>query len=296
MKNSLLLIGGSNVDFIAKSDKKIIKGASNIGSVSITDGGVMRNIAENLARLGNDIDFITAIGNDPLGNSLKENLLNLGIRVYTPDSDLATGSYVAILDGDNDLKESICDNKINDSITIQFLEEHKDLISNHKFIGIDTNLNQDIIDYLFKTYPNKKFIVDGISPVKVLKIKNYLNQIFLIKCNIKEARSLMGIDLVEKDLVSGLLARGIENVVVSHGSKDIYFGNNHRYKIDLVHVEEVKNIENTTGCGDALTSGVIDYYLSGKKLKEAVAFGYQLSKITLMAKGATSEEISKFAN
>ena len=296
MKNSLLLIGGSNVDFIAKSDKKIIKSASNIGSVSITDGGVMRNIAENLARLGNDIDFITAIGNDPLGNSLKENLLNLGIRVYTPDSDLATGSYVAILDGDNDLKESICDNKINDSITIQFLEEHKDLISNHKFIGIDTNLNQDIIDYLFKTYPNKKFIVDGISPVKVLKIKNYLNQIFLIKCNIKEARSLMGIDLVEKDLVSGLLARGIENVVVSHGSKDIYFGNNHRYKIDLVHVEEVKNIENTTGCGDALTSGVIDYYLSGKKLKEAVAFGYQLSKITLMAKGATSEEISKFAN
>lgn len=296
MKNSLLLIGGSNVDFIAKSDKKIIKGASNIGSVSITDGGVMRNIAENLARLGNDIDFITAIGNDPLGNSLKENLLNLGIRVYTPDSDLATGSYVAILDGDNDLKESICDNKINDSITIQFLEEHKDLISNHKFIGIDTNLNQDIIDYLFKTYPNKKFIVDGISPVKVLKIKNYLNQIFLIKCNIKEARSLMGIDLVEKDLVSGLLARGIENVVVSHGSKDIYFGNNHRYKIDLVHVEEVKNIENTTGCGDALTSGVIDYYLSGKKLKEAVAFGYQLSKITLMTKGATSEEISKFAN
>ena len=106
----------------------------------------------------------------------------------------------------------------------------------------------------------------------------------------------MGIDLVEKDLVSGLLARGAQNVVVSHGSKDIYFGNNHRYKIDLVHVDEIKQIENTTGCGDALTSGVIDYYLSGKKLKEAVAFGYELSKVTLMTKGATSKEISKYAN
>ena len=106
----------------------------------------------------------------------------------------------------------------------------------------------------------------------------------------------MGIDLVDKDLVSGLLARGCQNVVVSHGSKDIYFGTNVRYKIDLVHVEEVKSIENTTGCGDALTSGVIDYYLSGKKLKEAVAFGYELSKLTLMSKGATSKEISKFAN
>ena len=296
MKNSLLLIGGSNIDFIAKSDKKIIKGTSNIGSVSITNGGVMRNISENLARLGNEIDFITAIGNDPLGISLKQQLLDLGIRVHTPLTSASTGSYVAILDEKHDLKESICDNKINDAITIEFLKEQKDLIDSHEYIGLDTNLNQDIIDYLFKTFPDKKYIVDGISPVKVLKIKDYLNQIFLIKCNIKEARALMGIDLVEKDLVSGLLARGAQNVVVSHGSNDIYFGNNRRNKIDLVHVEEIKSIENTTGCGDALTSGVIDYYLGGKKLKEAVAFGYELSKLTLMSKGATSKEISKFAN
>lgn len=296
MKNSLLLIGGSNIDFIAKSDNKIIKRTSNIGSVSITDGGVMRNIAENLARLGNEIDFITAIGNDPLGISLKNKLLNLGIKVYSPETTLSTGSYVAILDEKHDLMESVCDNKINDSITIEFLKSHEDLISSHEYIGLDTNLNQDIIDYLFKTFPNKKYIVDGISPIKVLKIKDYLNHIFLIKCNIKEARALMGIDLVEKDLVSGLLARGAQNVVVSHGSKDIYFGTNFRYKIDLVHVEEIKDIENTTGCGDALTSGVIDYYLSGKKLKDAVAFGYELSRVTLMSKGATSEEISKYAN
>ena len=138
MKNSLLLIGGSNIDFIAKSDKKIIKGTSNIGSVSITNGGVMRNIAENLARLGNQIDFITAIGNDPLGISLKQELLDLGIKIYTPNTEASTGSYVAILDEDHDLKESICDNKINDAITIEFLKEHSNLIDSHEYIAIDT--------------------------------------------------------------------------------------------------------------------------------------------------------------
>lgn len=295
MQNSLLLIGGSNIDFIATSNEKLSKRTSNIGHVSITNGGVMRNIAENLARLGNKIDFITAIGNDPLGIALKNELVELGINVYTPKTNKNTGSYVAVNDSNHDLLVGVCDNRIYDDLTIEFLKEYEDLIHKHEYIGIDTNLNQEVIDYLFKNFPNKKFIIDGISPVKVLKIKNYLDNIFLIKCNIYEARSLMGIDLVERDLVSGLLARGAQNVVVSHGSRDVYFGSNHR-KVDLVHVDEVKDFVNTTGCGDALTSGVIDYFLSGKKLKDAVAFGNELSRVTLMSSGATSKEISKFAN
>ena len=52
----MLLFGGSNIDYIGTSDEKLIDGVSNIGSVSISFGGVMRNIAENLARLGNHID------------------------------------------------------------------------------------------------------------------------------------------------------------------------------------------------------------------------------------------------
>lgn len=296
MNNSLLLIGGSNIDFIATSDNKIIKNASNIGAVSISNGGVMRNIAENLARLGNNIDFITAIGNDSLGNSLKQELINLGVKIYTPNTLNSTGSYVAINNCNHDLYASICDNKIIDNISIDYLKTLDYLFQTHEYIAIDTNLYQESIDYIFVTYPDKKYIVDGISPTKVLKIKKHLNKIFLLKCNINEARSLMDIDLLEKDLVSGLLARGTKNVVVSNGSKDIYLGNNDRNKIDIIHVDEIKEFENTTGCGDALISGVIDYYLSGKKLKESVAFGYELSKITLMSKGATSKEISKFAS
>ena len=223
MNNSLLLIGGSNIDFIATSDNKIIKNASNIGAVSISNGGVMRNIAENLARLGNSIDFITAIGNDSLGNSLKQELMNLGVKIYTPNTLNSTGSYVAINNYNHDLYASICDNKIIDDISIDYLKTLDHLFQTHEYVAIDTNLNQEVIDYVFINYPNKKYIVDGISPTKVLKIKKHLNKIFLLKCNINEARSLMDIDLLEKDLVSGLLARGTKNVVVSNGSKDIYF-------------------------------------------------------------------------
>ena len=293
MDKTYLLIGGSNVDYIATSRDKLQKRVSNIGEVSISFGGVMRNIAENLARLGNKIDFITAIGEDANGKEMRNELIKLGINVITPKTDYPSGSYVAINDANHDMVDAICDNRSIRDLNTEFLKSQHDLIESHEYVIMDANISEEAINYLFNTYPSKKFIVEAISPSKVLKFKNYLDKLFLIKCNIHEARMLMGIDLMEKDLVSGLLARGVKNVVVSHGAHDVYFGENYR-RVDLVKVNEVKEFENTTGCGDALTSGVIDYFLRGKKLKEAVAFGNELSRLTLMSKGATSKEIEKY--
>ena len=252
MDKTYLLIGGSNVDYIATSRDKLQKRVSNIGEVSISFGGVMRNIAENLARLGNKIDFITAIGEDANGKEMRNELIKLGINVITPKTDYPSGSYVAINDANHDMVDAICDNRIIRDLNTEFLKSQHDLIASHEYVIMDANISEEAIDYLFNTYPSKKFIVEAISPSKVLKFKNYLDKLFLIKCNIHEARMLMGIDLMEKDLVSGLLARGVKNVVVSHGAHDVYFGENYR-RVDLVKVNEVKEFENTTGCGDALT-------------------------------------------
>ena len=293
MDKTLLLIGGSNIDYIATSKDKLIKKVSNIGTVSISFGGVMRNIAENLARLGNKIDFLTAIGEDANGKAMRDDLESLGVNVISPKSIYPSGSYVAINDSNHDMVEGICDNRIIKDINIDFINKNDQLISSHEYIIMDSNLDETTIDYLFEKYKDKKFIVEAISPTKVLKYKKHLDKLFLIKCNIHEARMLMGIDLTEKDLVGGLLARGVKNVVVSHGSHDIFFGHDVR-KIDLVKVEEVVDFENTTGCGDALTSGVIDHFIRGYSLKESVAFGNELSRLTLMSKGATTKEIEKY--
>ena len=103
MDKTYLLIGGSNVDYIATSRDKLQKRVSNIGEVSISFGGVMRNIAENLARLGNKIDFITAIGEDANGKEMRNELIKLGINVITPKTDYPSGSYVAINDANHDM-------------------------------------------------------------------------------------------------------------------------------------------------------------------------------------------------
>ena len=253
----------------------------------------MRNICENLARLGNKIDFITAIGHDANGKALMNQLIEMGVNVYSPISNFPSGSYVAINDSNHDMINAICDNRIISTLDINYLKSLDELIKKHEYILIDSNVEKTSIDYLFKTYPDKKFIVEAISPSKVLKFKDHLSNVFLIKCNIHEAKSLINDELDAKQLTIALLNKGIKNVVLSNGSKKIYYGENTN-KIGVFKVEEIKEFVNTTGCGDALTSGVSDHYIRGYSLLESIAFGNELSKITLMSKGATSKDIEKF--
>ena len=94
----LILIGGSNIDYIGDSRDKLIPGVSNIGTLAVSFGGVMRNVAENLAFLGNYCPFITAIGEDDLGIKMKKGLANLGMNVYCPKSNLPTSTCLITTD------------------------------------------------------------------------------------------------------------------------------------------------------------------------------------------------------
>ena len=103
-------------------------------------------------------------------------------------------------------------------------------------------------------------------------------------------------EIIDKeDLIKAIFKKGLKNIVVSRASKDIYYGYNGK-DIGIHKVKSPKNFKNTTGCGDALMSGIIDYLSLGKSIKEAVAFGDKLAKITLMSDFANSREITKFAH
>lgn len=291
----LLLIGGSNVDYIGTPKEKLNRSTSNIGEINISFGGVMRNICENLARLGNKLIFMSAIGSDVYGKMLKRELEDLGVKIISPISNEATSSYLAINNHENNLDVAICESKIILEINKGFLAQYSSIIKEHQYIILDGNLEEEFIDALFLAYPDKKYIVDGITPQKVLRFQKHLKDIYLLKCNIYEAKALMNFDLSEKDLVNGLLVKGVKNVVLSHGSKDIYYGNNLN-DIGRVKVNEIKDFVNTTGCGDALLSGIVNQIIKGKSLKEAIEFGTKLSEVTLFSKAATSIEVEKFRN
>lgn len=77
----VLVLGGANMDISGATRACAGGGRLQPGAHSLRAGGVARNVAENLARLGNDTRLITAVGDDLYGRSLLESTQKAGVDV-----------------------------------------------------------------------------------------------------------------------------------------------------------------------------------------------------------------------
>lgn len=289
MKN-VCLIGASTVDYIATSKDRFILKNKNAGNIKISFGGVMRNVAYSLGLLNDKCIFLTPIGNDLYGIKNKEELENNNIRVISPKTDKNSAIYLCLNDNDNDMICGLTDNEIFESLNLSFLKENESILSSADFLVIDGNLKEDCIEYIFNRFNNKRIIAEAVSNLKAKKFLPYLNKIYLLKCNNYEAKTLLNEeDNNDLDILEKFLNKGVKNLVISQGSNDILYLDNGIKKSKEVNV--IKNIKNTTGCGDALFSGVLHALINDKTLDEGILLGTKMAYLTLLSNSAVSLEI-----
>ena len=65
------VVGGANMDIVARTHGDGLTGDSVPGQIHCSPGGVARNVAENLARLGHSTHLISGVGDDEFGRSLR---------------------------------------------------------------------------------------------------------------------------------------------------------------------------------------------------------------------------------
>ena len=100
----IICVGGANVDRKLYAKFKLINETSNPVKSSRTVGGVARNIAENLGRLGEQVALISVSGNDLEWEeiyNISSPFINL--EHVTQFDKSSTGSYTAVLDRAGDL-------------------------------------------------------------------------------------------------------------------------------------------------------------------------------------------------
>ena len=68
-KDYVVIIGSANIDVAGYSHESLNYADSNPGKIKFTPGGVGRNIAQNLALLGNKAWLLSAVGSDFYGQS-----------------------------------------------------------------------------------------------------------------------------------------------------------------------------------------------------------------------------------
>lgn len=289
----IVLIGGNTIDYIATSKNKLIKKTSNIGSLSISLGGVMRNISVNLANLGMKCYFFTCIGSDLYGKMMNDDLNRHNIEVLSPKIDnFNNASYICINDSNHDIEDAIIDNEIMKELTFDFLLDNKNVFDKSSYLVMDTNLDEAEIDNIFNEFKNKKIIVEAISRSKVNRIKAHLKDIYLLKCNIFEARTLL-IDETSSGeiLLDKFISLGVRNLILSQGGDSILYLEN--FKKGEVKIVKEENIVNTTGCGDALLAGIIYKIVNNFSFEEAIKFGREMARLTLHSDSATSEKVKE---
>lgn len=299
LKNTkVILIGGSNIDYIATPFKSLIKETSNIGKLKLQIGGVMKNVASSMKLVNEEFDFlfITAIGNDINGELIKKDLDSRNIKYLYPSLNnkketINSSSYLAINDENNDLFVSICDNEVISYIDEEFIDSYDKYFLNSEYIVIDTNLDEKIIKYIVKKYKDKKIIVEGVSSEKILKIKKYLKDIYLLKCNFLEIKSLLKEDNIKLDgyeILDLLITKyKLKNAIITNKSRNILIINH--FKTEYFYVKEVKEILNSNGVGDALFAGFILEFIKKEDFKESVKKGDELAKFFLTHKNPYQE-------
>lgn len=291
----VLVLGGANVDISAGTDHALSPGDSTPGRVRFSPGGVARNVAHNLARLGHDTRLLSAVGDDAQGRSLLSNTQQAGVDVSGcwVLADAATASYVSVHDRSGDMVVAVNDMQVLERITPDMLAPHAQPLRQAAAVVVDCNLPEAALGWVFAQCGAVPVFVDAVSAFKCRRLLPWLAQVHTLKANRLEAQALSGMPVGSNAQVESaaqwLHRQGVQRVVLSLGEEGLYFSEPSAGGWQSALPVTVLN---TTGAGDALMAGLVHSHRSGQPLAKAVRFASGCAAMTLAVVSTNHPEIS----
>ncbi len=268
----VIVIGGANVDIKAKAIAPNVMRTSNPGIVSTTAGGVGRNIAHNLARLGAGVSLISVVGQGPHGDMVLETTSRSGVDVSrVMRSTVSTGTYVALLDHDGEMISALNDMRAVEAIVPPLIDMHAAAIAAARYVVADCNLPLESLIHI-ASLAGGKLIIEPVSVPKSAKLVEVLKHhcIFLASPNLDQMEHLAGTRDIGRAFAF-LHRAGLANAVLHAGSEGAFASTGH----DISHVpaQPAGEIIDVTGAGDAAVAGLVYGLLKGESLVNAARLG-----------------------
>jgi len=272
-------------------------GTSTPGIVRVSVGGVARNIADNLTRLGIETVLLSAIGNDGSGRRILANAAQVGINTQfcVISDEHRTSAILALLDEQGNLVMSVGDTEIMACLTPTLIEQKRDLIQNADIIILDSSLSEETIGALFKiaTRYNIKICADPTSTTLAAKLKPHLSNIYMITPNIAEAEVLCGCSINDEDEATAaarhLVSAGVKIAIITLAEEGVVYTTADASG----HIPAVAtDIVDTTGASDALTATVVFGLLNDIPVDESLRLGASAAAITLACTDTVCVDLS----
>ena len=276
----ICVIGGANVDITAQSKNQFIARDSNPGTVLLSFGGVGRNIAHNLALLGDEVCFVTRFGGDAFGQMLQVSCREIGMDISLCETcpTFPSACFASINDSNGEMLGGVADMVVTESISKDWLAERIDAINKADAVVADTNLLPETLAWLID-HVTVPLYIDAVSGPKAVRLAEALDlseskRLYTFKCNALEARTLSGVTHFTRRYIT----RGAEGLEVTADGRTSLFP------------ALPCTVRNATGGGDALLAGIVH---AGPKasVEEAARIGLMCARCAVEADEAVNEQL-----
>ena len=288
-ENDILLIGEILIDEIKNGNHQEIKRLF---------GGSPANIAVNLHNLGITPQFFGAVGNDPFGQYLKDELEIKGINSKFVKTFKTTTTTVKI--------ENIEDtplpkfNRASD-YHIYYTNELEEELSNVKIVQfsywpLSKEPAKSTIENVIK-FANKNNIIIGFDPnyhkdlettdsITIEELKEIMGKVDIIKPSLDDSKRIFGDGFTVYEYISKYQELGCKLILMTLG-KDGVIAN---YKGETIELPTVaKEVIDVTGAGDAFWSGLYAGILTGENIYNSIKIGLVCSAHSLKQIGAITD-------
>jgi pseudouridine kinase len=296
-EHRVLVVGTMAFDAKGQPNERLVPGTSAPGVVHLGIGGVGRNIAENLVRLGIKTTLLSAVGDDAIGRSLLYHTARSGVDVSHVDvsPEYGTAAYIAVLDRSGELAHAIDDMAVAQAVTPSLVYRRRRLVRDSSLIVIDANLPTQTIDSVFKLARryDRPVCVDPTSAILAPLVQPHLPDIYLVVPNLREAEILAGFKYSEEEdiqhLAMELVNKGVEVAIITLAEKGLYYATSD----ENGHVPALqRDIVDVSGAGDALAAAVIFGLLNEMPISEAVRLGISAAALTVQCPETVCPDLS----
>ena len=251
--------------------------------------GVGYNIAKAIKTLGGEVDLLTLVGDDLLGEMIKKTLSDNHINYSIPHLLKQTPTSVVLVDREG-RRKIYCDLK-----DIQESEPLDISLDEYSLVALtNINFNRHLL-----SLAHEKGIVVATDVHVLSNIDDEYNKDFMEKANILFLSNEAIIDR-EEEFVRALYKRYHNDIIVvgcGESGALLYEGRNDYF----YHQNAIapKGIVSTVGAGDALFSAFIYFYKKGENIEKCLQKAVLFAGLKISASGGSNgfvseEEIEKY--
>lgn len=284
-----ITIIGSNMYELTTFTDHLPKRGETVAGYDFSEGfgGKGANQAIAAARLGADVDLLTVIGKDYFGRQQRQNYADNDINSAGIINGSRGSGVASIFVESSGANRILVVKRANDELTPSMIDAHQALIRDAQIILLQQEIalatNYHVIE-LAKKY-HVPVMLDP-APANLELDINYVVQVKFFTPNEHELAAVTGLptyDLADiKRAGQTLIAAGLENLLVTLGSKGVLWMDQHHAQ--LIPAFPVQAVD-TTGAGDAFAGSFAYYYTMGASIDAAIKFANQYAALSVTKYG-----------